>query len=59
MTLETFAQLVTDMRHLQREYFKRKDAGILEVCKVAERSVDKALEEMRAPTLFDQPERTA
>lgn len=59
MTLEKFANLVSEMRHLQREYFKRKNPGILEACKSLKRTVDAVIAEMkRGPTLFDQPEQT-
>ena len=39
-----FAQLVADMRHAQKEYFRTKRFNILQKSKAAEAKVDKELQ---------------
>lgn len=40
---ESILMKVADMRKLQKEYFKKRDAMVLKYCKEAEREVDNAI----------------
>lgn len=54
-------ELVEQMRHHQREYFRTRSASVLKDSKAAEHRVDKWLREFREPrqpTLFDEPTNT-
>lgn len=50
--LDRLIEAVAEMRHCQIEYFRTKSQTALEASKLAERKVDKLLEELRRPTLF-------
>ena len=43
---------VKNMRQLQKEYFKTRDLDVLSRSKVAEKEVDRLLEELENPGLF-------
>lgn len=44
---------VADMRHLQKEYFRTRSPAALSAGKREETRVDKLLDELRRPSLFD------
>lgn len=44
---------VAEMRHQQRDYFRTKSPAALAAAKRAETRVDKLLDEIRSPSLFD------
>jgi hypothetical protein len=46
------AQLGRTMRLAQQAYFKRRDTGLLETAKAAEKEFDAAIDEVLNPTLF-------
>lgn len=52
--LRTFAELVGDLRHAQKEYFRTRAAAALEESKRLEKRVDAALSAIaeRQPKLF-------
>lgn len=43
---------VSEMRKLQKEYFKTRDRGVLEKSKQQERFVDKLIDDLSKPKLF-------
>jgi len=51
--LDALVEAVGEMRHSQIEYFRSKSRTALEASKRAERKVDKLLEELRTPRLFN------
>lgn len=53
MTVRELAELVAEMRRLQREYFRTRSSTALESSKVLEKRVDRAvLECLEQPSLF-------
>lgn len=56
MTLHDFAQLVKRMRDKQKEYFKKRQPSLIEESKRLEKEVDKAVQEIVDPGLFDSKE---
>lgn len=50
-TIEQVLIAVSEMRTLQKDYFRSKNPSLLERCKACEKRVDKILEEFRRPTL--------
>lgn len=54
MTLVQFANLVSEMRHWQKEYFRTRNQFTLEEAMKLERKVDTVLTQVLSqPTLFD------
>lgn len=53
---DKFIEAVREMRRLQKEYFNTRDPYTLCYAKKAEREVDKMLEGIEQPGLFDAPE---
>jgi hypothetical protein len=47
-----FRRLVSEMRRLQKEYFRTRNMAVLEQSKVAEKAVDKALRDDGQMELF-------
>jgi len=45
-TIVEFVRCVTDMRRLQKEYFRTREAAILRECKGCEKHVDDLLKEI-------------
>jgi phosphate uptake regulator len=54
-TLTDLATLVSEMRNLQRTFFRTRDGKLIERCKVLEKQVDQACEEIlnKQPRLFE------
>ncbi len=55
--LERLMEAVGDMRHRQREYFRTRSKSALTAAQAAERKVDRLLEELQTPTLFERGRR--
>ena len=51
--IDRLIEAVSEMRHRQREYFRTRSKSALEAAQAAERKVDRLLEELRQPRLFD------
>ena len=47
MTPQQFAELVEEMRHAQKEYFRTRTKSNLDTCKRIEKRVDLALQRLR------------
>ncbi len=52
--MSEFQILVRDMRAAQKRYFKGRKQSDLEASRVLESAVDRALEDLNHPVLFDQ-----
>jgi len=53
MTLRELADLVAEMRHAQRDYFRTKSGAALDRARTLERRVDRAITEvLKQPELF-------
>lgn len=51
--IERLIEAVSEMRHRQREYFRTRSKSSLEAAQAAERKVDRLLEELQRPSLFE------
>lgn len=53
--IDDFAKLVSEMREMQRTFFRTRDGKLIERCKVLEKQVDQACEEIlnKQPRLFE------
>lgn len=56
MKYHEFQQLVAEMREAQKAYFKRREPERLSAAKEREGEVDRVLDKLRSPSLFDDAE---
>lgn len=56
MKYHEFQQLVAGMREAQKAYFKRREPERLSAAKEREGEVDRVLDKLRSPSLFDDAE---